>query len=190
LYIWRKPSPEAIQEYIAAQRRSSFSYVEIGQTRFGAPKGYTTDHNRVEVGRGACAYANAKNAIRQWKMFAMPWIELCWPEAPIEINATVAVLARHLGFWSLNACRIVYVVEEQGAVESYGFAYGTLADHAASGEERFTVELDTRDQSVWYDVLAFSKPKGIAKLGFPVARILQKRFARDSKAAMFRATQG
>lgn len=117
----------------------------------------------------------------------MPWIDLCWPDTPIEEGATVAVLASHYGFWSLNACRIVYVLEEHGAVEKYGFAYGTLPDHAAYGEERFTVEYDTQDGTVWYDLFAFSRPHPLARFGYPFTRALQRRFARDSKVAMRKA---
>ena len=49
----------------------------------------------------------------------------------------VAILARSIGLWWLNACRIVAVVDEDGPVKRFGFAYGTLPDHAGSGEERF-----------------------------------------------------
>ena len=38
-----------------------------------------------------------------------------------------------LGLWWLNACRIVYVVDEAGPVTRFGFAYGTLPGHAGSG---------------------------------------------------------
>lgn len=117
-------------------------------------------------------------------MFDLGWVELCWPDTPIEVGATVAVLVRHYGFWSLNACRIVYVVEE---TERYGFAYGTLAEHGEAGEERFTVEMRAEDQRVWYDIYAFSRPRGLARIGYPLARRLQKRFAGDSKEAMRRA---
>jgi uncharacterized protein (UPF0548 family) len=119
-------------------------------------------------------------------MFEMPWVQLCWPDTPIEPGATVAVLVSHLGFWSLNFCRIIYVIEESAPIEKYGFAYGTLPDHAERGEERFTVEFDSRDQSVWYDIYAFSRPSPLARLAYPFARHLQKRFARDSKAAMLK----
>jgi uncharacterized protein (UPF0548 family) len=47
------------------------------------------------------------------------------------------------------------------------------------------VELHT-DGAVWYDLYAFSRPGNVARLGAPIARALQKRFARDSKAAMVR----
>ena len=120
----------------------------------------------------------------------MPWVSLCWPETPIEPGANVAVLKSHLGFWSLNASRIVYVIQERGRIEKYGFAYGTLADHGEIGEERFTVEFNQDDQEVWFDLYAFSRPRIAARLAYPFSRILQKRFARDSKAAMYRAVCG
>lgn len=119
----------------------------------------------------------------------MPWLELCWPDTPNEPGATVAVVVSHLGFWSMNACRIVYVIDEPGPPERYGFAYGTLPDHMERGEERFTVEFHTDDQSVWYDVYALSRPSALARMAYPFARALQKRFARDSKAAMQKAVQ-
>lgn len=55
-------------------------------------------------------------------------------------------------------------------------------------EERFTVEWNRVDGSVWYDLYAFSRPwHPLARLGYPLGRALQKRFARDSKHAMVRA---
>jgi len=157
----------------------------VGASReLSAPGGYRVDRNRVQLGRGADVFEFAKRAIQQWKMFDMPWIELCWPDTPIEADRTVAVLVSHFGFWSLNASRIVYVIEQHGRSEKYGFAYGTLPEHAELGEERFTVEYHPSDQSVWYDLYAFSRPRFISRLAYPIARALQRRFARDSKAAM------
>lgn len=79
-------------------------------------------------------------------------------------------------------------MDEEGPVKRFGFAYGTLSEHAESGEERFTVEWHEQDDAVWYDILAFSRPQQLlARLGYPFARRLQKRFARDSAAAMLRA---
>jgi uncharacterized protein (UPF0548 family) len=120
-------------------------------------------------------------------MFDTGWIDLCWPDAPIRVGSTVAVVARHYGFWSLNASRVVYVVDDRGAQPRFGFAYGTLPEHAETGEERFTVELRPADETVWYEIYAFSRPNGLARVGYPFSRRLQKRFARDSKEAMRRA---
>ena len=88
----------------------------------------------------------------------------------------------------MNACRIVYVIDEHGSSGKYGFAYGTLPAHGEFGEERFTVEFDS-DQTVWYDLYAFSRPNTLARIAYPFARRLQKRFAADSKAAMQQAVQ-
>ena len=87
-----------------------------------------------------------------------------------------------------SACRIVHVVRETGPVARFGFAYGTLPDHAGTGEERFLVEWDRASGEVWYDILAFSRPRWlVARLGYPCMRRLQKRFGRESAAAMVRA---
>ena len=75
---------------------------------------------------------------------------------------------RAFGTWSLSAARVVYLVEEGRPVRRFGFAYGTLPDHVETGEERFTVEWHENDDSVWYDILAFSQPQHpLIKLSSP-----------------------
>ncbi len=189
MFCLSKPSCESIDEFIALQQPKNFSYPEVGMSRLTAPRGYTVDHNRIQLRQGAQTFQRAKRAINQWKMFDMPWLQLCWPEARIEPGVIVVVLASHLGFWSMNACRIAYVVDDHGSAEKYGFAYGTLPGHAEIGEERFTVEFNSADQSVWYDLYAFSRPGTLARLAYPFSRALQKRFAVASKTAMLRASQ-
>ena len=72
--------------------------------------------------------------------------------------------------------------------DKFGFTYGTLPDHAESGEERFLAEWDRATGWVWYDILAFSRPRHLlTRLGYPWTRGVQRRFARDSAAAMVRA---
>lgn len=124
-------------------------------------------------------------------MFHQEWVHLYWPSTPIVAGENVAVLASYLGCCWLNACRIVYTVNEDGPVQRFGFAYGTLEDHAESGEERFLVEWNRENDEVWYDLLAFSRPNQfLARIGYPLARRLQKKFAADSKTAMVRALAG
>jgi uncharacterized protein (UPF0548 family) len=188
VFLLTKPSPRRIERFLAAQRGRTFSYREVGQSRKGAPAGYRVDHSRVRLGEGRAAFARAVEAVRSWKMFDLGWVTV-WPAAaPIEAGTTVAIRVRHFGFWSLNASRIVYTMEDEGSVVRFGFAYGTLSDHAEQGEERFSVEWHHEDSSVWYDLFAFSRPSHpLARLGFPLVRMLQRRFARDSKRAMARA---
>jgi uncharacterized protein (UPF0548 family) len=187
VFFVQKPGDRRIREYLAAQKVQPLSYQEAGATREGAPPGYNIDHNRIQLGRGEDVFERAKAAIREWKMFAMPWVELCWRSAPIEIGSTVGVLVSHFGFWSLNAARIVYLIDDSGDTQRFGFAYGTLDGHAEMGEERFTVEFHPAG-TVWYDLYAFSRPRGLARCAYPISRVLQRRFARDSMAAMRRAT--
>jgi uncharacterized protein (UPF0548 family) len=189
MFCLNKPGPEKMREFLSAQKQQQFSYTDIGASRTRAPGGYVVDRNRIQLGEGRAAFERAKNAIKQWKMFDISWLELFRPDTPIEEGATVAILVSHLGFWSLNAARIVYTIEERGAPETYGFAYGTLHDHAEMGEERFTVEFHTDDESVWYDLYAFSMPRPLACLAYPYTRALQKRFASGSKKAMLRAVR-
>jgi uncharacterized protein (UPF0548 family) len=65
-----------------------------------------------------------------------------------------------------------------------------MPDHVETGEERFTIEWHKSDDTVWYDILAFSRPRHVlARMGYPFVRRLQRRFARDSAAQMLRKTQ-
>ena len=98
------------------------------------------------------------------------------------------MVARAIGLWWLNACRIVYVVDEVEQVRRFGFGYGTLPEHAGTGEERFLIEWDRANDSVWYDILAFSRPNQfLTRLGYPWVRRTQKRFGRESADVMLRA---
>lgn len=187
MFLLGEPSEGRIEGFLHGQREESFSYAEVGVSREGtsAIGGYAVDHNRIRLGPGEETFVRASEALRNWKMFDLGWVCIYPRGAPIEVGTTVAVLGHHYGFRSLNACRIVYLVEEAGEVHRYGFAYGTLPEHAERGEERFTVEWNRADDSVWYDLYAFSRPRhSLAWLGYPVGRALQKRFARDSKQAM------
>jgi Uncharacterized protein conserved in bacteria len=182
MFTIREPSERDVAEFISSQRNSPFTYAEVGATNNTLPpSGYTVDHNRIQLGHGEATYHLAVEALKNWGQFDLGWVTVVPRGVAIEAGATVAVKARAFGTWSLNACRVVYVVNES---RRFGFAYGTLLDHVERGEERFLIEwLD--DDSVWYDILAFSRPQHpFVKLSAPLARMLQKRFARDSLARM------
>ena len=190
MFLLTKPDKAFIRSFIDRCSDSDYSYDEVGFSVTGSPPNYNTDHNRILIGHGPEDFEKAKAAVRSWKMFDMPWVELCWPDTPISVGENVAVLVGHFGFYSLNACRIVYLIEEVAAIHRLGFAYGTLTEHCETGEERFSVEFHPETSEVWYDVYAFSLPNHLlAKLGYPISRMLQKRFAADSRGAMKRAVQ-
>ena len=187
MFTLRKPSLEDINQFIRYQDDQSFSYPLARMTQGTPPVGYDVDHNRVQLGTGKTTFACAKAALRRWEMFNLGWVQLHWPDTPITVNSTVAVVAHVCGLWVTNACRIVYVQEEAGSVEQFGFAYGTLPAHVERGEERFLIQWDHSDDSVWYDLFAISQPNHIlARLGYLYVRNLQRRFAQDSLRAMQR----
>ena len=185
MFLRRQPSDEEVRQFIASQQPLPFSYAEVGATQTNPPTGYLVDHNRIQLGDGEEVFQRAASALRSWKQFDLGWVSIVPEYQPIEVGTTVAVQARSFGFWSLNAAKIVYVIDEKSEVmKQFGFAYGTLPDHVERGEERFLVE-QMEDGSVWYDIYAFSRPQHpLVKLGFPLARMLQKRFARESLAVM------
>ena len=184
----RRPAAEAIRAFLAAQARLNLTYSAVGATATSPPAGYVVDHTRMRLGAGEKVFAAAKAALEGWQQFRLGWLEASPADTPIKEGQGVAILARSLGLWWLNACRIVAVVDVDGPVKRFGFAYGTLPDHAGSGEERFLVEWDREDDSVWYDILAFSRPRHfLARLGYPWVRRVQKRFGRESAAATCRA---
>lgn len=191
MFFLRQPSPEAISQFVSSQRELPFSYAEVGATGRELPAGYIVDHNRIKLGTGKEVYDRAVAALQNWKQFDLGWVRMVPPETPIEVGAVVAILTNHFGFWSLNACRVVYLIDEAEPVKEFGFAYGTLSSHVERGEERFTIKWHATDDTVWYDILAFSRPNQLlVRLGFPLARRLQKRFARDSLSVMIAAANG
>ena len=186
-----RPARDDVDRFRHRQADLPFSYAPVGGSRADPPGGFNVDHNRIQLGRGRDAFDHAVAAVRRWEMFNIGWVTLCWPETHIEVGQTVGVLIPLYGLWVLNACRIVYGIDDdEGDVRRFGFAYGTLPDHMESGEERFAVEWRREDDSVWYDLLAFSLPRHpLARLGAPLSRRLQRRFARDSLHAMIRAAR-
>jgi uncharacterized protein (UPF0548 family) len=192
MFLLRRPSEDRLRRFVAEREGAPLTYPEAGASRGGTvPPGYRANHARVLLGHGEAAYGRAVAAVRRWAMYDMEWVELLWPETPVEEGRVVGNLVRHLGFWSLHACRIVYRVDEaEGPVRRFGFGYGTVADHAERGEERFTVEWRRDDDAVHYELFSFSRPAApLAVAGSPVARALQRRFARDSARAMREAVR-
>jgi uncharacterized protein (UPF0548 family) len=191
MFLLREPGEKQLRAFLDAQQKIAFSYAQVGASKDGAPDGYNVDHNRIRLGEGRDTFALAVQALQNWQMFNLGWVRVLQFDAPIAQGTCAVVIVRHFGFYSVNTCRIVYLVDEDAPVKKYGFAYGTLIGHAERGEERFCVEWNQQDNSVWYDLFAFSQPgHWLAKLGYPLSRLLQKRFAKDSKQAMVAAVKG
>ena len=139
------------------------------------------------LGRGPEAFERAWAGLQAWCQFDFGWVHVFATAPPTGVGTNLAVLIRHLGFWSLNGGRILYTLEDDARVHRRGYAYGTLTNHAERGEEIFELAMDRATHEVSYTIHAVSRPRSaIAWCGYPVARSLQHRFRRDSAAAMMK----
>ena len=188
MFFARRPSSQAIERILVDSRLLPLSYGEFGIVN-ERPQGKRFDEQCAVIGHGSGDFERARGALLSWKHFDIGWVETFPPRAQVEVGTVVAVLIRHFGFWSLNGARIVYLVGGNDD-RRFGFAYGTLTNHAESGEELFDVFVDAETQQVMYRIRAISWPQAaITYIGQPIVRILQARFRRDSVEAMRRAVR-
>lgn len=149
-----------------------FSYPDVGASAGALPPGYR--HLSVErhLGTGPDRFETAVERLMTWDMHRRAGLRVdgAGPRVTAGGEAVVSLL---LGPWSIAApVRVVDVVDEPNV---RGFAYGTLAGHPESGEERFLVHRDA-DDTVRATIRAFSRPaRWFSRLGGPLARHLQDR---------------
>ena len=186
MFLARRPSTDAINRFLRESQDLPVSYSPVGIVKEPPAEG-RFDEQVVAIGHGADDFKGARAALLAWKQFGIGWVEAFPQPSGAEPGTNVAVLIRHLGFWSLNGCRVLYGV---GAADEprFGYAYGTLPNHAEGGEELFEVFLDPGSGDVMYRIRAKSWPQAmLARVGQPIVRELQARFRGDSAAAMKRA---
>jgi uncharacterized protein (UPF0548 family) len=189
MFLARRPSLLAIDRFLRDSQDLPLSYGPVGILR-GETARHDLDEEVVAIGRGETDFERARAALLAWKQFDIGWVEVFPRDAPVATGTVVAVLIRHMGFWSLNGCRVVYSAGCLNDVARFGFAYGTLTNHAEAGEELFEVFIDPQTDEVMYRIRATSWPQAtLARVGQPIVRVLQDRFRRHSAVAMKRATR-
>src|SRR4051794_40471562 len=112
---FRKPSADSLRRFLAAQRELPFTYEAGGATAGTPPAGYVVDRTRIRLGEGEAVFRSAA-ALRRWVQFDLGWVEAWPPDTPLRPGEVVAVMGRAVGVWWLNACRVVYAVDEAGPV--------------------------------------------------------------------------
>ena len=186
MFLTHRPKASDFEKFLDQSRDLSLSYHPVGIAKAGGA-GFHFDTASAVIGQGEAAFARARQALREWRQIDFGWVHLVPLDASLEPGTNVVVVIEHLGFWSLNGCRIVYSVGD--GQTSFGFAYGTLTNHAEMGEEIFEVSMTESDE-VTYRIRAASRPRAfLARMGYPYTRISQARFRRDSIAAMKRAIE-
>ena len=188
MFLLRRPSSAEIDRFLGDSRQLPLSYGPPGIVRHASDAG-RFDEQIVTIGNGAAAFERARLALTSWQHFNIGWVQVFPREASINTWTVVAVQIRHFGFWSLNGARVLYHVGGTDYQAAFGFAYGTLTNHAESGEELFEVFIEQASGDVKYRIRAVSWPQAVlARVGQPLVRLLQARFRLDSAEAMKRAT--
>lgn len=149
------------------------------------PRGFVLDVHRVDLGAGAATFAAARQALAAWRGVDLGWVAAVPSDAPPRAGLVVAMLVRVCGVWIANADVVEETIDDERAA---GFRYTTLAAHAECGTERFVVTWDRSSDRVVYEIRAVSRPgKWWVSAGRPLARRMQKRFARESMQRMQQA---
>jgi uncharacterized protein (UPF0548 family) len=193
---FRRPEDAEIRARLA-RAEEPYTYAEVNRTfeldaagEADLASRYVVDRYAFPMGHGRKTFERTTRALFAWRHFEVPWIEAFGMSVRAEPGQAVATLARVLGVWFLNPCRVVHCVELDATANVAGFSYGTLAGHAEIGEEQFRVRLDPEAGNVTYEILAFSRPALWAvRLASPLARRVQRRFAAESAEALARATK-
>lgn len=181
--MWRVRRPHAslLDELLARAGTQALSYPDEGMTRGEPPAGYGCEHQRVDL---AIEFAAAREAIATFATHRLPYLFVHPADARADLGRDVLVCARIGPLWTINPCRIVYVIDEP---DRSGYAYGTLPGHSEHGEETFTVE--RTPNGVVAETIAYARPQDfLARAGKPVAHRVQARIKRDYMAALVKAT--
>lgn len=192
MFVLGKPSANQLQEVLEVQSQKALSYSEVGWTKEAVSpgNGYYVHATAVRLGSGQAAYDRALQAIRDWRQFDVDFVGLFPSRPSLEVGTNLIVYAQHFSLWSINSCRIIYLIDEKSEEKrSFGFGYGTLPIHSERGEERFLVEWDRKTDDVYYKILAFSKANHwLVALLWPAAVQIQNNFRFGSLRAMRNAT--
>ena len=189
----RRPSQSTIAVRLGLPDQP-FSYPEVAATADldsllseSLAATYDVDRREFPLGAGRGLFERARSALAAWRHFDIPWLELHGATTQVRSGQVVATLISVAGLWFWNPCRVVYA-ELSADPNRAAFAYGTLRGHAERGEERFALSFNPVTEEVLYEIAAFSRPAiALTKLGYPLVRRLQSRFAASSAEALARA---
>lgn len=189
MFFRTTPTDAEIHQILANVSECPHNYGHVGVTEdrlHAAPDGYRLSSYGTDLGIGEAIFEAACGFLADFGNYPSSFTRVVSRSASIEEGTVFGTLATHFGFASLHPCRIVRVIRAESP-RRFGFAIGTLPGHIGAGEERFLLSLSKAGSAgvVRYDVQAISRPDGlIGRLGTPFFRMFQKRFERETQAAM------
>lgn len=154
------------------------------------PLGFHHFERRIRLGSGDGAdpaFERGRALLRVWGPQVGAGIRVEGGEVSPAVGNTAVLHARIGGVLRMHApLRVCWTVDVPGRA---GFAYETLPGHPEHGRESFVVTRVRDDASgvddVWFTVEAYSRPAAwYARLGGPVSRMIQLRYANKYLLAM------
>jgi uncharacterized protein DUF1990 len=110
----------------------------------------------------------------------------------IRIDAVLLVVPKTLAVASLVSSEMLlpsYFSKPDAMFLSWVRFFRAFGRMAVTARHRSFV-LHSADNRVSYDIFAFSRPRSfLARFAYPLSRSVQRKFGRDSKAAMLNAVQ-
>ena len=183
MYLLHRPTPAEVSRYRDSQRGRPV-FQRQGDIPDPPPPGFHANRGSTRVGLGSANFEAACDAVRRWEMFPGDWLSVDTHGETVACGVTAAVVARCLGIWTVNCCRVVDVQESD---RRFAFTYATTDQHALEGAERFTVDW-RGDDTVWFSINAIARPcDWIVRVGLPLVKRLQRRFAVESPQAVERS---
>ncbi|KAL4396313.1 hypothetical protein HN51_000846 [Arachis hypogaea] len=192
---WGRPSPQ--DQKACIKKSGTFNYdikykgatakslSSLEQNEGLSKDGFLLNNKRVLLGSGVETFEKSKAALKSWSHLGLDWAFVD-PKTTIKEGEKFCVCVKELLPWVMMPLQVVYVNEsrKRKGVASFGFGSGTLHGHLLAGEERFSVEIDEKNE-VWYEVLSFSKPAhALSVLALPYVKLRQNYFAHESAKLM------
>ncbi|CAK7355614.1 unnamed protein product [Dovyalis caffra] len=197
-FCWAKPSLQEQKDCL--NKSSGFNYDSKYRGASAKPAsslkednelskdGFLINHARVLVGSGLGTYEKGRLALENWRHFAFDW-GFVDPKTSIQSGVKFCVCVKEFLPWVMMPLQVIYVNESRNSkkdVASFCFSGGTLQGHLLAGEERFSIEMDEKNQ-VWYEILSFSKPAHfLSFIGYPYVQLRQKFFVHQSSKAVIK----
>ena len=138
-----RPTTAVLDQYVCDQERETVFSDDVCIPA-PPPAGFVRNHHRGCLGCGADEFAAARAAVSQWKQFPGGWIDVHPSDRPAHLGQTVAVVARCLGLWSVNACRVTGLSDSDGdETARLAIIYATLSGHMLKGADRKSTRLNS-----------------------------------------------
>jgi uncharacterized protein (UPF0548 family) len=163
------------------------TYDEVGATLgAGLPAGYRHDRWSVSLGKGSEVFDRGVAGLQRWEGHRNAGITV-HPQGAVPEEGDNVLLVIRVGPLCLTVPnRIVAATREP---RRFALVYGTLPGHGEQGEEAFLINRHD-DDAVTFDIVAFSRPVGMARFGTPAARVLQLRATDRYLAGLQRFVKG